>query len=234
MARMIMLRGSVVAACAAAAMLAFGSAAAQASSLAAQTSSPPLWYVQQTGAFVPLAENSGMEEIPAPETMIGLGNIEVTSGRVSECISRERQLIEDPPMAIIPGSGAMEEFELLCEKGTGAANEAEAPPCVNGEPFEVRATHLNWAATLEEGPKVKNQKFYEYFPHVSVEVFCTRSREHDEYSGSLRPEMALGKLIFVGASTGVLEDSAHHSLNLKGREFLEVPNYKAVRAGIEL
>jgi hypothetical protein len=217
----------------AAGLLAAGLIATLAPSAEAASSPPPLWYVQQTGAYIPLGLNSGLEEITSPETLQGSGDIVLSAIHTSDCISRSRQLIEDPPMPIVPGSGSMEQFELLCEKSTGAANGAEAYPCLYGEPFEVRQTK-DWAGTIEEGPKQKNQKMYEEFPKAAVEVYCTKNGLHDEYTAALHLEIVIGKLLFIGAPTGVFEDHSGHHFNFKGKETMSPEEFKAVRAGIGL
>jgi IPT/TIG domain len=114
----------------------------------------PRWYGQKTGSLVPFGGNAGLVEPPSPESLQSMGQLKViVSTRVSVCFVKDRGSIEDPSDPLLPGTGKMEEFEVLCEEGTGPGpNEAAPFPCVtNGEAFELKGINLNWPSTLEVG-----------------------------------------------------------------------------------
>jgi len=225
-----MLRRSLLALLCASALCVLGSpAAAQASA--------PRWFVKEAGAFVQIGGLTGLAEFMSSETLQGLGVLEVISNAtplhlkpISDCETKERQSIEDPPELSLPGTGAMEEFELLCEKETGSLNAAAPYPCTTvGEQFEVRGVGFTWPAKLEPGSSAS--KSFENFGAVSLEVFCPRTKEHAIYLGSMKPQMLIGKLRFLGAESGEFEEpkSGMH-FSLKGTEFLAPVKYQNVRA----
>jgi hypothetical protein len=127
----------------------------------------------------------------------------------------------------------MEEFDVLCEKESGTGNYAAPYPCVTGEPFELKGVGLNWQSTLEVGAfKIGTKgprRYYENFPEVDIEVNCMKSQEHNKYVGSLRPEVAIGRLIFRGPESGEPKDTTGHSLSFAHPDYIAPARYKDIR-----
>jgi len=212
--------------------------AAFAMTAATAQAATPLWYVKETGSWVPFGGKAGLVELMAPETLQSMGGLEVVSKSTSNCLVRDRESIEDPQIAPGPGTGEMEEFEVLCERGTGSQNAAAPFPCVTGEPFELKGVSPNWPSVLEVGGARAfyglGPKSYEKFTGVDVEVYCLASKEHGEYIGSLRPEVEIGRLLFHGSESGELEEaSSGHRLYFKGSDYFAPERYKDVRADSE-
>jgi hypothetical protein len=235
------------------AVFAITAAAAQAGS--------PRWYGQETGSLVPFNGDAGLVELASPErlTSMGLLAVEVPRGgktAVSNCLVRDRESIENPHDAHLPGTGAMEEFEIVCEEGTGAANYAAPFPCVtNGEAFELKGLSLNWPSTLEVGGPKNGAKvalrrrvrvahkatpvralprYYDKFTVVSIEIYCLKSREHAIYKGSLMPELEVGRLLFHGPESGELtEGSSGQRLSFRGNDIVTPQKYKDIRVNSE-
>jgi hypothetical protein len=199
----------------------------------------PRWYVKETGVLVPLSPSGlvGLVEVVSPETLQGQGELTVVSNSqpvkrekpVSNCLAKDRESIEDG--SFLPGTGQMEEFELVCEKGTGPLNGAELPPCLYGEGFEMKGVAPSWQSTLEVDVSGATPIYYDNFAAVDVEVYCLKTKLHAEYTGSLRPEVRLGRLKFLGALSGQLEQaSSGRRFYLKGINYIAPVTYKDVRA----
>jgi hypothetical protein len=211
-------------------------------STGAQAGNPPRWYGKKTGTAVPYSANAGLVELTSPETLQGTGKLSIVSKNHSSCLVKSRESIEDPS-ALLPGTGEMEEFEVVCEEGTGPGpNEAAVFPCVTGEPFELYGMSLNWPSTLEADPtpgagrgRVRDlPTYYDSFTGVDVEVYCLTSREHAEYKGSLRPEVEVGRLQFLGPKSGELEEASSGSrFSLGGTDYVAPEKYKDVRVNSE-
>ena len=196
--------------------------------------SVPRWWMKETGSLASYTGTSGLTEIAAPETLVGEGEIKIVSNSVpkgerpiSDCLLRNRELIEDPAETSLPGTGEMEEFELVCEKGTGQLNAAYPHPCIPGEAFEVKGVAGTWTSTLE----ASGTRFYDNFPGVVLTVECLKSKLTAEYAGSLRPEAALGRLKFLGSASGELEETmgGGEKFYLKGYDWVYPAKYKNVR-----
>lgn len=210
------------------------------SSSAAAQAEEPRWFVKEAGAFVQIGGLTGLTEFMSSETLEGLGGMQVNSNAkplhlkpISECEAKQRQSIEDPPDLALPGTSAMEEFELLCEKETGGLNAAAPYPCTTvGEQFEVRGVGFNWAGKLEPDPSgPSGRRSFENFGAVSLEVYCPRTKEHARYLGSMKPHMMIGKLRFLGAESGEFEEpKSGMRFSLKGSEFLAPAKYQNIRA----
>jgi len=224
---MSVLRISVVAGCVAA-LLAVNAAGASANA--------PRWWLKETGSLVEYSGTGGLVEATTPETLLGEGELAVTSKSVpkaekpiSNCLARTAQRIVDPAEVALPGMSEVEQFEIACEKGTGSLNAAFPPPCSAGEAFEMIGS-VPWSAVLEEA----GSKIYYELPEVTFTVNCLKSQSSAKYSGSLRAEVKLGRLRFLGASSGELMDPENsQTLNLKGYDYIQPLNYKNVRASTE-
>lgn len=205
---------------------------------AATQAASPRWYVKETGSLVSYSGDSGLAELQSPETLQSQGEMQVFTHRHpksepprSDCLVKDRESIEDPSNALLPGTGEMEEFEVVCEKGTGILNAGEPAPCGFGEGFELKGVHLNWPSTLEASPGLHEPEYYDNFTGVDIEVDCLKTKTHTEYTGSLRPQVRVGRLQFLGSISGELEDtSSGERLYLKGKDFIEPEKYKDVRA----
>lgn len=208
-----------------------------------QAAVPPHWYLQESGSWVSLNGLTGLVELMTPETLTGEGELAVDSENephgerpVSNCLAKDRESIEDPSETTLPGTGSMEAFELICEKGTGSLNAAYPAPCVYGEGFELRGVGLNWPSVLELGTKAKAKATsgptaFDTFGSIRLEVFCLHSREHAEYEGSMRPEVLVGRVRFVNASSGEFSEPVSGArFHFKGTVFVEPANFKDVRA----
>jgi hypothetical protein len=215
----------------------------------------PRWYGKRTGALVPYGGNAGLVELGSPESLQGVAQIKLMTTKLSLCLIKSQESIANPSSALSPGTGEMEEFEAVCEEGTGPGpNEAAPFPCINGEAFEVRGLNLDWPSTLEVGSSEQGRaasrkhgnakahpstltrklpKYYDNFANISVELSCLKSKQHAEYHGSLRPEVEVGRLTFRGVEDGQLEDSSGHSFSLKGGDFFTQKSYKDVRVNSE-
>ena len=127
-----------------------------------QAAAPPHWYLQESGSWVSLSGLTGLVEQMTPETLSGEGELAVYTENephgekpVSNCLAKDTESIEDPSEATLPGTGSMEAFEVICEKGTGSLNAAYPTPCLYGEGFELKGVDLNWPSVLESGTKAK-------------------------------------------------------------------------------
>ncbi len=195
----------------------------------------PRWFVKETG--LPPKE-TGLHEVLVPETLLGEGELSVYSNAhppkerpISNCLVRNRESIDDPEETELPGTGEMEEFEVVCEKGTGSLNAAMPYPCTHGETFELKATGLNWVSTLEtSGSGPLGPRIYDDFPDVAIEVDCLVNGEHAVYTGSLRPQVTIGRLKFTSSSGQVEEPVSGEHFYFKGSDFIEPRLYKDVRA----
>lgn len=229
----------------------------------------PRWYAQETGILVPQG-NSGLVEVSPPESLQSVGHVSVIVGKAeSACLAKDQQSIENPSEGLLPGTGEMEEFELVCEEGTGPGPNNAAPfPCVTrGEAFEVKGVNLNWPGTLEIGgvkrtgskrsktsttarrvrkttrhrgkargaTKIRDlPKYYENFTGVDLEIYCLKSKASGQYTGTLRPEVAVGRLNFRGTESGELvEASSGRYLSLKGNDWFASRRFKDVRVNSE-
>jgi len=203
-------------------------------SATAQATVGPRWYLKETGGYIPLSGLSGLIEPMAQETLQSEGEISVVTNvkysglrSLSECLVKDRGSIEDPPNMELAGTGEMEEFGVVCEKESGGLNAAAPYPCVVGEPFELIGVG-RWPSTLErEG----SHKVFDNFGIVQIEVNCLATKEHAVYAGPLRVEFAVGRLRFLGAASGELEDTTNpgHRFTMKGTDFIVPVNYKEVR-----
>jgi hypothetical protein len=198
----------------------------------------PRWYVKETGSLVSYDEHSGVVEPPSPETLQSQGELQVVTTRklakrpsFSNCLSKGRASISNPVEATLPGTGGIEEFEVVCEKGTGSLNAGQPAPCIYGEGFELKGLSLNWPFTLESVTGSHGPLYYANITGVNIEVDCLKSKEHATYTGSLRAAVTVGRLKFAGAESGELQDvSTGERFSLKGSYFIEPLNYKDVRA----
>jgi len=197
----------------------------------------PHWFVKEPGVFGGWTAVEGFVEAMPQETLRSEGEMTITSnspsGRlrpISECLARGTALVEDPSSKTLPGTAMIERFEGICEKETGGLNAASPYPCRLGEPFEFRIAGGSWAGQLEqEGTKV-----FLALPSVDLEVECDVSHERAQYTGPLKPQVTVGRLRFLGATTGELEDgSTGHRFNLKGTEFITpvLEKYIVLRVG---
>jgi len=211
----------------------------------------PRWYGKETGSLVPIGGDGGLVELMSPENLQSMGQLTVVVGKsVSVCLVKDRESIENPMNALLPGTGEMEEFEVVCEEGTGPGLNAAAPfPCVLvGEAFELKAVNVSWPSTLEVGgPKrsvrvrrkratsIRNlPKYYDKFTGVDIEVYCLKSKQHAEYTGSLKPEVEVGRLTFRGPESGELEEaSSGRRFYLKGSDWITPQKYKNIRVNSE-
>ena len=216
----------------------------------------PRWYGKLTGALVPFGGNAGLVELGSAESLEGVGQIKIETTKLSYCLIKSQESVANPSDAGSPGTGEMQEFEAVCEEGTGPGpNEAAPFPCVNGEAFEARGLNLGWPSSLEVGSAKQGTvasrrrrvntkahrstlvrrlpKYYDSFAKVSVELLCLKSRQHAEYQGSLKPEVEVGRLTFRGVTTGQLEDASGHRFALLGSDFFTEPKYKNVRVNSE-
>jgi hypothetical protein len=201
----------------------------------------PRWYGKATGALVPFNGRSGLTEVTSAEPLQETGQLKVLTGKTSSCLAKGREVVTNPSGAEAPGTGATEEFQLACEEGTGAINEAAPYPCLKQEGFEVLGVGLNWPSSLEVGKSrhenKPNQKgypirdlphYYDHIIQVALEVHCLKSGAHDEYKGSLRPEVEVGRLSFPG-DPDELTDTSGHQFSLKGNDFLSPAKFKDIR-----
>src|ERR1017187_1533813 len=201
---------------------------------AAAQASPPRWYGHEAGSGIPLNGQAGLVEPQSPETLQSVGELRVfgKGQKPSECLAKAHEDISNPQNKSLPGTGEMDEFELLCEKSTGFGNYAEPYPCAFGEPFELKGVGLNWPSTLEAEEPANQRKYlhyYDKFTHVAIEVDCLRSKELDRYTGSLRPEVDIGRFNYRGTESGELEDAGGHHLSMKGFENNAPSKYKDIR-----
>jgi len=197
----------------------------------------PRWFVKEVGVFGGWSGLEGYVEAMPQETLRGEAEMTMTSNSqsgklrpISECLARATALVEDPASTTLPGTAMMERFEGICEKETGGLNAASPFPCRLGEPFEFRIAGGSWAGQLEQsGPKPILA-----LPSVDLEIECDVSHERAQYTGALKPEVTVGRLRFLGATTGELEDgSTGHKFNLKGTEFITpaIEKYIVLRVG---
>ncbi len=227
----------------------------------------PRWYGKATGSLVPISGTSGLSELTSPETLHSAGQVKVVSSNFSECLVKDRETVEDPSNVLLPGTGQMEEFEVVCEEGTGPGLNAAAPfPCVTvGEAFELTGINLNWQSTLEVGGAKHNARaahragsararrrahggraprrglsvralpvYFDKFTDVEVEVNCLQTKEHAVYKGTLKPEVEVGRLRFLGPESGELEEPTSGShFYLKGNDWLAPDKYKDIRVNSE-
>jgi hypothetical protein len=235
------------------AVFAITAAAAQAGS--------PRWYGQETGSLVPFNGDAGLVELESPERLTSMGLLEVEVPRggetmVSNCLVRDRESIENPQDAHLPGTGAMEEFEIVCEVGTGAGNFAAPFPCVqNGEAFELKGLNLDWPSMLEVGRSRQSAKvarrrsvrvahkatpiralprYEDKFRVVNLEIYCLKTKAHGIYKGSLMPELEVGRLLFHGPESGELtEGSSGQRLSFRGNDVITPEKYKDIRVNSE-
>jgi hypothetical protein len=209
-----------------------------------QAAAPPHWYLQESGSWVSLSGLTGLVEQMTPETLSGEGELAVYTENephgekpVSNCLAKDTESIEDPSEATLPGTGSMEAFEVICEKGTGSLNAAYPTPCLYGEGFELKGVDLNWPSVLESGTKAKAKSRatsgstgFDSVGSARLEVFCLHTREHAEYEGFLRPEVLVGRVRFIKASTGeFVEPASGAHFYFKGTVFVEPTNFKDVR-----
>lgn len=202
----------------------------------------PRWYGKETGALIPFSGRSGLVELTSPETLRGIGQLKLATPKTSVCLAKSRESVTNPPDPSLPGVGKMKEFELICEEGTGAINDAIPYPCTNGEAFEVKGIGLPWGSSLEVGEYrregaaesqnylIRNQpRYYEKVLEVRFELYCLKSQARDEYSGALRPEVEVGRLILHGTEAEELRDSSGHRFWLSGSELFSSSSFKDVR-----
>jgi hypothetical protein len=214
-------------------MLAAGAGSAQAT---------PRWALKEVGVFGGWGNAEGFVESMPQETVRTLGELTITSNSptgnlkpISECLSRSVSTVEDPASKTLPGTSQMESLEVICEKETGGLNAAAPFPCTRvGEPFEMRIGGAHWASQLEAGKEPPpGKKFFDIFPNVNLEVLCLVTKEHAVYTGALKGQITIGRLRWLGAPSGELEDAGTgHKFNLKGTEFLMPVNnqYIVLRA----
>jgi|GEM_PF-4369467 len=204
---------------------------------AATQAAAPRWWVKETGSLVSYNENSGLTELKSPETLESQGELQVFTHRHppnepprSDCIVKDRESIEDPSNGLLPGTGAMEEFEVVCEKGSGPLNAGQPSPCGFGEGFELKGASLNWPSTLEETVGLHGPEYFDHFTGVDIEVDCLKAKTLTAYTGSLRPQVRLGRLEFLGPASGELENaSTGERFYLGSMDVIEPVKYKDVR-----
>jgi hypothetical protein len=198
----------------------------------------PRWYVKETGSLVSYSEQSGLIELQSPETLQSQGELLVLTTRqlekrpsLSNCLGKDRASISNPAESSLPGTGEMEEFEVVCEKGTGSYNAGQPAPCFVGEGFELKGLNLNWPFTLESVTGTHGPLYYANFTGVDIEVDCLKAKTQATYTGSLRAQVTVGRLKFLGPASGELTDiSTGEHFALKGSDFIEPVKYKDVRA----
>jgi hypothetical protein len=109
-------------------------------------------------------------------------------------------------------------FTATCTKGL-------IFPCTSTEKAELRGTSLNWGSELIE-PSAG--VFDDEFKSASIEVECLTSLTKATYSGSLRPQVLVNKLVFTSGSGTLI--SGTHSFALDGSDKLKGLTYKKIQA----